>query len=786
MFTFSAMVAHYVALPLGRTTDLQWSMLKLRLLGNATIQDDHGSLSGRAVQPRRLALLTLLALAPRRSLSREKLLAYLWPESDTEQGRHLLSVALYELRKALGEGTVVTGRDDVTLVEAALAVDVDEFDSAIRAGAFEQAVELYAGPLLDGFHINDAPDFERWLDAQREHFARRYAEALEKAAQARASRGDVQGAVEAWRKLAAHDPYAARVVCGLMLALEAADDRAGALQLARTHAAAMREEFGAEPDPEVTAIADRLKTAPREAAVQVARPHHDRAVPSVSAPRGQRRRIVVAAIAVLLALGAVFTWQTFFRQTPAAQATANVAIAVLPFENLSAADSAGYFSDGIAEEIISALSRVPTLRVVSRASSFVFRGHVDRREVGRVLNVGHVIEGAVRMGSGRIRVTAHLISTQDGYDVWSQDYEYPLEMANLLSIQQQIANSVVAQLAERFGRSMSGAPVPSQTKDIEAFEKFVTGKHFFHRRTVPDLQRAVEYYDQAIARDPRYALAHAGRAEVFALLGAYDYGALSPEVAFTTARAAADRALEIDPNLAEAHSARASVLYNYDWDWDAAEQEFRRAIGLSPGYATARHWYSLLLQSQLREREAFEQIVRAREVDPLSSVTSTALARHYYYARKRDQAIAEYQRTIDVDSGFVTAHIGLGLSYAAAGDYDRAIASYQTAARVLGMSTPLIHGLLANAYGLANRSAEATRHARVVESSARQRYVPAEYLAIAYIGLRDHDAAFKALDQAMANRSGGMTYLNVEPLVDPLRSDPRFPVLLRKVGLHTR
>src|SRR5688572_5156497 len=238
-------------------------MLKLRLFGHATVQDEQGSLSGRAVQPRRLALLALLALAPRKTLSRDKLIAYLWPESDTEQGRHLLSVAVYELRKAIGE-TLVTARDDVVLNTDGLAIDVDEFVAACDAGESERAVAVYGGPLLDGFHISDASQFEHWLTAQRAHLERRYGEALYADAQARSAAGDTLGAVAAWRRLSEQDPYSARVACGLMQALDEAGDRAGALRHARSHASLMREEFGAEADPEVTALSDRLKSAPRE------------------------------------------------------------------------------------------------------------------------------------------------------------------------------------------------------------------------------------------------------------------------------------------------------------------------------------------------------------------------------------------------------------------------------------------------------------------------------------------------------------------------------------------
>jgi tetratricopeptide (TPR) repeat protein len=291
----------------------------------------------------------------------------------------------------------------------------------------------------------------------------------------------------------------------------------------------------------------------------------------------------------------------------------------------------------------------------------------------------------------------------------------------------------------------------------------------------------VQFFDTAIARDPDYALAYASKAEVYALLGAYDYGALPPQVAFATARASAERALAIDPNLAEAHNAMASVLFNYDWDWTHAEQKFARAIELSPSYANAHHWYSLLLHCAGREREALQAIMRARELDPLSPVISTALARHYYLTRRTSDAIAAYRRTAAADSTFVTARVGLGLTLAARGDYRGAIAEYEHAQRLLPLRTPLIDGLLANAYGRMGARAQALAHVASIQAAARQRYVPAEYLAVAYIGLGDHDRAFAALEEAFVNRSAGLAYLEIEPLVDPLRNDPRLPQLIARI-----
>jgi DNA-binding SARP family transcriptional activator/TolB-like protein len=601
-------------------------MLFLRLLGNASLQDEQSNLSGRAVQPRRLALLALLALSPRKALSRDKLLAYLWPESDTEQGRHLLSVAVYELRKALGEGLLVTARDDVSLNPSALNIDVDQFEAAISAGDYDRALALYGGPLLDGFHINDAPDFERWVDGERTLLARRFAEALEKAAHQRQSSGDMAGAVAMWRQLAAHEPYSARVVCGLMTALESAGDRAGALQHARTHAALLREEFGAEPDPEVEALAARLRREPRETSVQ--RPAHAASSPHVAVPMTEaapassaqppRRRSRYVAAIVLVSVLAIAAAIIGMWPPPPPPSTGELpVIAVLPFNNLSPADST-YFSEGLSAEISDMLSREPAFRVISRESiKKVFSDEGDMGKVAEQLGADFLVEGTVRRAGGRLKVNVSLIDVGKGLQVvWAEPYEGTSEMVDAISIQEEIARDVVGELAPRLDQTGAKAVVAATTNDVKAFELFYEGREFYHRRTVPDLQRALESFEKAIARDPNYALAHASKAEVYALLGAYDYGALPPKTAFSAARAAAERALEINPNLAEANNALGSVLFNYDWNLEEAELAYRRAIKLSPSYANAHHWYSLLLHIDGRPREALAEMMRAKRTIP--------------------------------------------------------------------------------------------------------------------------------------------------------------------------
>ncbi|MBW3630863.1 MAG: winged helix-turn-helix domain-containing protein, partial [Gemmatimonadetes bacterium] len=362
-------------------------MFTLRLLGGLLLGNEAGPLTGRAAQKRRLALLSVLAMAPTRVLSRDKLIGLLWPESDTEQARHLLSVALYELRKALGEDLVLSRGDDVALGDG-LRTDVRSFEEALAEGALERAVELYAGPFLDGFYLSDAPEFERWVDSERDRLARRYQGALEKLAEERTASGDLRGAADAWRKLATVDPFNSRIACGLMEALAAAGDRAGALQHARTHEALLREEFGVEADPEIAALTTRLREEP---------------------PAESRRPRAA---------------------TPAESAdgvdpvSAAPSIAVLPFADVSPARDNQYFSDGLTEEILNALSRVPGLRVAGRTSTFALRDRgLDVRGVGDALRVRTVLEGSVRKAGDRLRITTSLVDVASGYTLWGETYD---------------------------------------------------------------------------------------------------------------------------------------------------------------------------------------------------------------------------------------------------------------------------------------------------------------------------------------------------------------------------
>ena len=783
------------------------SALNLRLLGGVLLEQDGVPITGRAAQKRRLALLALLALAPGRTLSRDRLLASLWPEADEEQARHQLSVSVYELRRVLGEHALVSRGDDLELA-AAVTTDLDAFEAAVAAGETDTAVALYAGPLLDGFHLSGSSELEHWLDAERHRLARAYAAAMERLAGERTAAGDVAGAAELWRRRAVLDPFNERVALALMQALEQAGDRAGALQHARIHATLLREEFDSPPDREVEQFAARL-LAPREspatapatppppaaapapaappapaspepappalpaataaaAAVAAVRPpvrSHRSAgeVPGPVAERLRRRRMyrrVGFVVPSLMVIGSIVTILLGRDDGGPDRVTAATPprIAVLPFQDLSLAGSAGgRLGDAIADEIISALSPLDGLDVVARSSSFQFRGE-QLAEVGQRLGVSHVLEGSVKIDGGRLKVNAALIDPGNSVALWTESYDRPWHddsRAGILEVEEEIARAVVSALELRIAGPRAARPlVRVGTRDPAAALSYAEGSEYFHRRTVPDLVRALALFQQAVAQDSTYALAHAGVAQTLTLLGAYDYAERPPAQAYEAARAAANRALAIDQDLPEAYAALGNVHFNYDRDWASAEAAYKKATTLSPNFAEGFHWYSIFLAAQGRHPESSHAIQHAYERSPVSLPTLAGRARNLYFARDYDASIAAYRQLLRHDSTYVTAYIGIGMSLVQAGRPDDAIAAYQRAARLLGGKAPILSALLGHVYALAGRTAEARAELAALEAAAQVRYVPVEYHALIHIGLGEAGAALDALEQAFNNRSG--------------------------------
>jgi TolB-like protein/DNA-binding SARP family transcriptional activator len=806
---------------------------RLKLLGGAALFADEGPLSGRATQKRRIALLALLATGGEAGVSRDRLMAILWPESDSERGRHLLSDSAYRINQALGGEAIVAIGDALALNATRVSSDLAEFRAASDRGAWQAAVSLYGGPLLDGFHISDSAEFERWTDMERDRLANRYARAVEQLANERSRSGDAMGAVDAWRRLTTHDPLSARVALEYMKALDAAGDRAAAIRHARIHAALLEQELGAEPDPAVeshaaqlcagpptTAPAPRSESnaardaapdeTPREPAAEVVgdsvtagaairpgdrsdgqsrsstdppfgtdggRKSRQSVLHRAAAAVRRQKAIAATSVIVLLASLALAVWA--FERVGASNVPST--IAVLPFADLTPQAGQAYLSDGITEELITALSEVPGLRVAARTSSFAFKGKpADVREVGKQLGVEAVLEGSVRTSGDALRITAQLVSVRDGYPLWSETYER--RMSDAFAIQDEIAGQIV----RRLGRSRPPAGPPTgdgaapQAVDPAAYDLFLKGRYAWHQRTEPGLLAAAEHLEEAVRRAPRYARAHAGLGEAYAVLGFYDY--MDPSVAFPRAARAARRSLALDSGLASPHAILAYVALYYDWDFATAEGEFQRAIALDSSYSIAHQWYGNLLTAMGRFDEAERAMRRAMELDPLSLIANAALGWVHYYAGDYPRAIAQLDRTLDLNPDFELARMWKGQVYTALGRHDSAVVVLEDASRRAGR-TALSLAVLAYARAASGDAAGARRLLEEVERRADDAYVPAFEIARVHVALGEPDRAIAWLERAATERAHSIAFLTVDPALVPLRGRPRFEKL---VSLRTQ
>lgn len=455
-------------------------------------------------------------------------------------------------------------------------------------------------------------------------------------------------------------------------------------------------------------------------------------------------------------------------------------IAVLPFTNLSADPDQEYFCDGMAEEIINALTHIESLRVVARTSSFAFKGKSeDIREIGRKLNVKALLEGSVRKVGNRLRVTAQLVNAADGYHLWSEKYDRDIE--HIFAIQDEISLAIVDKLKVKLLKEEKARLVKRFTDNQEAYNLYLKGRWFWNKRTEEGLKKGAEYFEQAIERDPLYALAYAGTADCYVVLG--HYGWVHPKEAYPRARAAAERALEIDDTLAEAHASMGWIRTFYDWDWAAAENEFRRALDLNPNYATGHEWYAVHLGNIGRFDEAFGELKRALELDPLSLIINAVEAHAYTWLRQYDKTIDKCRKTLEMDPNFLLAHLFQAWAYAAKGMWEEAIISAQRAVTLSGES-PFALWTLGTAYAMSGQENQALKTLDRLDELSKQRYVSPYCKAMIYLGLGDMNQAFEYLEKAYLEHESFLATINTLPFFNSVRSDPRFKALLKKMGLE--
>ncbi len=450
-------------------------------------------------------------------------------------------------------------------------------------------------------------------------------------------------------------------------------------------------------------------------------------------------------------------------------------LAVLPLENLSRDPDQEYFSDGMTDALITELQKIRSLRVISRTSVMRFKKSEESLpEIAKTLNVKAVVEGSVLREGDVVRINVQLIQASPEKHLWANSFDR--DMKGVLVLQTDVARAIAQEVRALVTPEEKKEMASSRPVNPEAQEAYLKGRFYWNKRTEPDLQRAIDYFNQAIEKDPSYALAYAGLASTHVLLP--NYGLLSATEAKTKAEAAAGRALQLDPTLGEAHAVLAGIKSDYDWDWAGAESEFKLAIELSPSYPTAHQWYGELLSYLGRLDEALAEIEQAHELDPLSLIIITQLGNALYFKREYDNAIVQYKKAIELDPDFPGAHVGLGWAYEMQGKLDEAIAEFQEV-RTLGA------GLAELGYGYA-RAGKRTEAAEILNELlevSRQGDQVSSSIALVYYGLGDMGKMFEWLDEAYEQRGPGLLLMKVDPLFDGLRSDPRFTALLKKMGL---
>jgi serine/threonine protein kinase/Tfp pilus assembly protein PilF len=489
---------------------------------------------------------------------------------------------------------------------------------------------------------------------------------------------------------------------------------------------------------------------------------------------GLKRLVIPVLLIVALAIIAVVTWQFLPKKGAVPTEPVKPSIAVLPFEDLSPQKDQEYFCNGLADSLINALSKVRNLRVPAMTSTASFKDEERNiHEIAEKLNVSTVLRGSVQKAENQVRITAQLISVADESLLWSEQYNR--EFNDLFSIQDEISFAITEKLKVNLLGEESKDLRKRYTENIEAYNLYLKGRHFWNKRTGDSLEMSIEYFEQATELDPNYALAYAGLADCYIVLPFYS-GWL-PKEAYQKARSAASKALELDTMLAEAHNSLGALNLWYEWDWDTSEREFKRALELNTGLAIAHHWYAELLKSTGRVDEAIEEIKIAMEIDPLSLIINRNYGMYLYLEGRYDEAKKQFRKTLEMDPEFPGAYSGFGYVYLQKGLYEQAIESFN---KFDYENEGIVHAHMA----LGNKN-EALAILEDFKEKSSHQYVDPYIFAVIYAGLGEMDMTFEALERAYHEQSLNLVdYVYVTPLFDNIRSHPRFKSLMRKLNFE--
>jgi len=466
---------------------------------------------------------------------------------------------------------------------------------------------------------------------------------------------------------------------------------------------------------------------------------------------------------------------------PRSQRTSRIidSIAVLPFENASGDAEHEYLSDGITGSLINILATIPKLRVIAQSTVFRYKGRaLDPQAIGRELNVRAVITGRIVQSRGSLRIGAELVDVATGSQLWGAQYNR--QPGDIFVIQDEISNEISDKLRLQLTRAEKKRLTRRHTENPEAYGLYLKGRHHWNKWTEEGFYKAITYFQLAVDKDSSYALAYAGLADSYVLLGWNGY--LPPKEAFPKGKAAALAALRLDPDLAEAHTPSAALLWLYDWQWEQAHAEFQRSVTLGPTYSTANHWYAEYVMTMGRHEEAMARMKKSQDLDPLSLIINVAVGWAFYLARRYDEAIEQLRRTIELDPNYPVTYWILGLALRKIGSYELAIVEGEKGVKLSGGS-PLMAAALAHTFGIAGRTTDARQVLDDLTKQSIQKYVAAYFFAGIHVGLGENDRAIEYLEKSYQEHSHWLIYLHMDPSMDGLRDDPRFQDLLRRVGL---
>jgi len=495
-----------------------------------------------------------------------------------------------------------------------------------------------------------------------------------------------------------------------------------------------------------------------------------------------RRRVFVTALVLVVILAVVFGFDlggVRHRLVGEPSVPRIQSIAVLPLENLSKDPEQEYFADGMTDELITNLAQISALRVISRTSAMQYKGtKKSLSEIARELHVDAVVEGTVMHSGDRVRITAQLIEASTDHHLWAASYDRDLQ--NVLSMQEEVTRAIVSEVRVKLTAQERARLASMHPINPEAFQLWLKGRYYWYKLNPEGLQKAIEYFQQALEKDPTYAPAYAGLADSYNLLAFFNV--FPPREVMPKAKAAAVKALELDDNLAEAHVSLGWAGFTYDLDWPAAGKHFERAIVLNPAYPLAHSYYSLYLGALGRAEEGLTEAKRALDLDPVSPAINHYVVVQLYLARRFDEAIEQCRKTLELDPSFTPVHGTLAEVYSAKGMYREALAEYEEYSALSGGS-PRSTAFVGYAHARLGQRSQAFRVLEQLRAASKQKYVPALSFAIVYVGLGEKEQAFLWLEKAYDERTNSLAYLKVQATWDPLRSDPRFADLVRRIGL---